>query len=298
MMYRKLPCILLLVVISLCVMPKRCFAKTETFVLWQLPSQTGGQMNSYVMQTVNGKVIVIDGGYEGDAPYLKGFLAAIGNHVDMWFVSHQHTDHIDALTAILKNPGDLKIDKIYGSILDTQWIKAYEAEECLKTTVDFNEALKAAQKELTELTLGQVIKIDKITIEVLGIKNPEILVDDNILNNSSVVMRVWDTHKSILFTGDLGAEGGQKLMKGPYRNRLKSDYVQMAHHGQNGVDEDFYKAVSPKYCIWPTPLWLWDNNSGKGKGSGTWKTLEVRCWMDKLNVQKHYRLFDGLITIR
>jgi beta-lactamase superfamily II metal-dependent hydrolase len=294
-MCRKQTLSLLLIVAGIFVISEHCFARTKTFVLWQLPSQTGGQMNSYVMQTVNGKVIVIDGGFTEDAPYLGFFLGSLGNKVDIWFISHQHEDHINALTAILKNPGDLKINKIYGSMLDEQWIKAHE-QGSLKTAADFNDVLQKAQRQVTELALGQIIKFDGITIEIFGVKNPEIV--NNGINNSSLVMRVWDAQKSVLFTGDLGVEGGQKLMNSQYRSRLKSDYVQMAHHGQNGVDEDFYKAVSPKYCIWPAPLWLWENNNGGGKDSGQWKTLEVRGWMDKLKIKKHYHLFDGLVTIR
>lgn len=99
--------------------------------------------------------------------------------------------------------------------------------------------------------------------------------------------------KSILFLGDLGVEGGEKLLASPYRNRLKADYVQMAHHGQTGVSEEFYKTVNPKFCLWPTPDWLWDNKKGKGP----WKTLEVRAWMDKLDIEKHYVAKDGLQRI-
>lgn len=40
------------------------------FTLWQLPPQTGTQMNCYILRTQSGKVIVIDGGNAGDAPYL------------------------------------------------------------------------------------------------------------------------------------------------------------------------------------------------------------------------------------
>ena len=83
-------------------------------------------------------------------------------------------------------------------------------------------------------------------------------------------------------------------MKTPYAKRLASDYVQMAHHGQNGVDKDFYKAVAAKYALWPTPRWLWDVDSGKGKGSGPWKTLEVRAWMKELGIEKNYVSADGL----
>ena len=292
MLNRKLAILIFLSITGL--LSGDCYSKTETFVLWQLPSQTGNQMNSYVMQTVNGRVMVIDGGYAGDADYLKGFLAALGNQIDIWFVSHLHHDHIEALMTILKNPGDLKINKIYGSMLDEQWINVH-ARDYFPLAIDFKGTLQKAQKEVIELTLGQIIKIDGITIEIFGIKNPEIT--NRSINNSSVVMRVWDSKKSILFTGDLGLEGGNKLLNSKYKDRLKSDYVQMSHHGTDGVSEDFYKTVSPKYCIWPTPLWLWDNNDGSGKGKGPWETKEVRGWIDKLNIQKHYMLFDGLQKI-
>ena len=31
---------------------------------------------------------VMDGGVKEETPYLRGFLAALGNQVDVWFVSH------------------------------------------------------------------------------------------------------------------------------------------------------------------------------------------------------------------
>ena len=72
------------------------------FILWQLPPQTHTQMNSYILKTSGGSVIVIDGGCTGDAPYIRGFLGALGNHVHAWFISHSHFDHVDALIDILK----------------------------------------------------------------------------------------------------------------------------------------------------------------------------------------------------
>lgn len=265
-----------------------------TFVFWMLPTQTGSQMASYVLRTINGKVIVIDGGNTQDADYLKGFLAALGNKVDMWFISHQHLDHFNALAAILNNPGDLKIETIYGSLLDVEAIEEHD-NLYYEDAINFNEALDKAGKQVTELALGQILEIDGITIRILGIKNPEIT--SNFINNSSVAMRVWDNHKSILFTGDLGVQGGRKLVASDYAKYLESDYVEMSHHGQAGVTKDFYEEVNAKYAIWPTPLWLWDNDNGGGKDSGPWGTLEVRQWMEELGIQKHYRLFDGLNRI-
>jgi hypothetical protein len=264
------------------------------FVLWQLPSATPSQMNSYVLQTQAGKVVVIDGGTTGDASYLKGFLAALGNRVDIWFISHPHGDHVGALTEILKKPGDLAIGDIYGSIPDEQWVEKYESGTTA-TVRAFNEALRESKRKVIEQNPGDILELDGITFHVLAVKNPEITA--NAINNSSVVMKVTDSRKTVLFTGDLGAEGGRKLMAGAYRKYLRSDYVQMAHHGQNGVDKDFYKEVRPRYCLWPTPKWLWDNDNGGGGGSGPWLTLEVRQWMKELNVEKNYVMMDGLAVI-
>lgn len=35
---------------------------------------------------------------------------------------------------------------------------------------------------------------------------------------------------------------------------LKCDIVQVAHHGQNGVGYEVYKALRPSVALWPTPV--------------------------------------------
>jgi hypothetical protein len=112
-----------------------------------------------------------------------------------------------------------------------------------------------------------------------------------------VVLRLADKRKSILLTADLGEEAGEKLLAGPFAERVRVNYMQMAHHGQNGVTEAFYQHAQPTRCLWPTPKWLWDNDSGDGPGSGPWRTLEVRAWMEKLPIERHYRMFEGLHEI-
>ncbi len=269
-------------------------SKRKTFTLWQLPPRTPTQNMAYVIRTINGKIIVVDGGNHGDAEYLQGFLAPLGNHVHAWFISHAHSDHVDALIKILNNPGYLQIDHVYGSLNDEAWVKKNEPQY-VETTKKIYQALKKYRLELTELSQKQIMEIDGLKIQILGVKNPEI--KSNAINNSSIIFRISDNHKSVLFTGDMGVQGGQKLLKSELGNQLESDYIQMAHHGQNGVDEDFYKAVKPRFCLWPTPAWLWNNDIGKGINSGTWQTLIVRDWMDRLKVERHYLSAEGLIQI-
>lgn len=267
-----------------------------SFTLWQLPPQTGTQMMSYVLRTCGGKTIVIDGGTAGDATYLRGFLAALGNRVDAWFITHPHSDHVDALTEILSRPQELQLRAIYASMPDEPWVVqcAQEPDEAL-TVHKFNQALEKARKSVDDLKLGRLLVFDTLNVEVLGIRNPEITV--NALNNSSAVLKVWDGTKAVLFLGDLGLEGGQKLLRGPYREKLKADYVQMAHHGQRGVGKPVYEIIRPSACLWPTPRWLWENDAGRGKGSGPWRTLEVRAWMDELSIKRHYVSAEGLFRI-
>ena len=271
-------------------------AAPETFTLWQLPNQTSVQMMSYVVQTPKGSLLVIDGGNAGDAPCLRELILNHGGNVTAWIITHVHSDHVNALTEILKDPGAITIGTLYGSIPGREWVAAH-AGEVEQTEYDaFMAALAQSGRQVSELSIGQRLTFDSVNILVLGIKNPEITA--NPINNSSIAFRLWDATKSMLFTGDLGPEGGEKLLNSDQARHLPADYVQMAHHGQKGVSEAFYAAVNPSFCLWPTPKWLWDNDNGGGPGSGPWKTLEVRAWMDKLAIKRHYCMHEGLHEIR
>ena len=94
------------------------------FTLWQLASQVNTIGNSYVLLTDNGRVVVMDGGVAEETSYLRGFLAALGNEVEAWFISHPHADHMGALREILKAPGDVRVKRIYHSRFSESLIDA------------------------------------------------------------------------------------------------------------------------------------------------------------------------------
>lgn len=267
----------------------------DTFTLWQLPEQTPTQMMSYVIQTVNGQVIVVDGGNTGDAAYLKGFIAALGNKVDVWFISHMHSDHVDALTEILSHEKRPEVQEVLTSLPDTAWLEEHGGGAA-DSMANMMAALEREEIPVRDLELGETFEIDGIQVKVLGVVNPEITA--NAVNNSSMVWRMWDEHKSVLFTGDIGEEAGDKLLDTPYAEDLPSDIVQMSHHGQVGASKAFYAVVDAQYALWPTPDWLWFVDNGGGVGSGPWKTLEVREWMEDLGIEENYVSKDGLHKIR
>ena len=65
----------------------------------------------------------------------------------------------------------------------------------------------------------------------------------------------------------------------------------MAHHGQNGVDENVYAVISPKIALWPTPEWLWTNLNG----TGSYKTLVTREWMQRMGCVNYVTAYGDVV---
>lgn len=263
--------------------------------LIQLSPQTKGQMMGYIIKTKNDKMIVIDGGLGEDAKNLLKYIQNHDNKVDYWFLTHNHNDHAGAFVEIMKSD-DVQVDNIYVSLNEKEWYQVNEP-----TRAEFSEALidtlneEKIKDKVKSPELNEIINIDDINVEILGIRNPEFT--ENPGNEQSMVIK-FDTGKTkLLILGDTGEKSSEKLLLNQ-KDKLKSDIVQMAHHGQAGATEELYKAVNPTICLWPTPEWLWNNDNGNGYGSGNWKTLEVRKWIDNIGVRENYVEKDGDIILK
>lgn len=284
---------LILLLAALCI-ALGCEAK-KTFTLWQLESQVNTNMNSYVIRTHSGKIIVMDGGDEVEKDYLRGFIDALGGKVDAWFVSHPHNDHMGALKVLLENSNGLKIDKIYHSRFTDKLIDTEEKKWADYTRTFYSLLDSAKETEVVDCHCGDEFEIDGIQFKILAEKNPEIL--GNGYNNSSMVIKMWDKHKSFIFLGDLGVEAGDKLLASEYAADLECDYLQLAHHGNWAVKKNFYEKVKFRACLWPSPSWLYNNDAGKGFNTAHFESVIVRGWMDELGIKEHYVSCMGLAKI-
>ena len=258
--------------------------KKSGFTLWQIPSHSNTIGNSYVFQTAKGKVIVMDGGFPEEANTLRGFIGALGNEVEAWFISHPHNDHMGALTEILKNPQEMKIKHIYHSRI-SKTVQAAEGSYS-PSCQEFYDLLDKTTIPVTDIrTPGDVFSYDDMKLKVLSVANE---ITTNAYNNSSMIMRVWDKKKTIVFLGDAGIECGNLALNGPFRDDLDCEYLQMAHHGQNGCDKHFYQSIKFRVCLWSTPSWVWNNDQGKGFNTGILKTVETRTWMKEIGIKEHH----------
>lgn len=257
----------------------------SAFTMWQMPSHNNDIGNSYVFRTRRGRLIVMDGGKPVESYFLRGFLGALGGEVEAWFISHPHDDHMGALSDILRNPQELRIKAIYHSRMPEAVIKG--EPQCEAPCREFYARLEAAQGiEVTDIQqAGHTYSWDGMNLQILSVAND---FTTNPYNNSSMIMRVWDQRKSITFLGDAGIECGDKALHGPYGHLLDCDYLQMAHHGQNGCSEQFYQSVKFRACLWPTPIWVWNNDQGKGFNTGILKTCDTRLWIDRLGIKEHH----------
>jgi len=260
------------------------------FSMMQISSTRDTICCSYLFRTAGGKVIMVDGGFEFEADNLRQKISEAGGTVDIWFITHPHQDHMGAFSEILRDKRGIAIRKVVYSRCTDEVLKA-------ETWAPQNETdAKRYYKILSEVTEGTDIldlhttggrfDIDGIGIKVLGVANPDFLNES--YNNNSMIIKFWDDSKSVLILGDAYKECGERVLAS-YPEWLDCDYIQMAHHGQNGCTRHFYDTVKFRACCWPTPSWVWDPDP-----KYTWiNTPEVRQWIKEKGItENHVSCFE------
>ena len=242
-------------------------------------------------------MIIVDGGYGSDADLVYSYIEKYGNgKVDYWFVSHPHEDHCGALVELLNSDKDFRIDNLCYHILSLEYYERTDKRgfEFEKKFYSILTNSKIANHIVCEK--DQVIEIDNIKCDIIRVANPEIETTEG-GNESSMVFKLTatDVGKSMIFLGDIYTQASKEIMERP--ELLKSDAVQMAHHGQNGAPKDVYNAIYPEICFFSASEKLYNNDNGGGYNSGRWKSIVVRDWMEEIGA-KPVKAFEGDQTYR
>ena len=203
-----------------------------------------GQGDSTLIQTIEGKNILIDGGGSefgsfdvGESILLPYLLDRRITTIDYLMISHFDSDHIGGVFAILEN---LKVKNIIIS-------KQGETSENLKK---FYEITNNKGIRTIIVKKGEIVEIDKYShFEILFPEDN--LIEDNILNNNSIVARFNSLDFSILFTGDI-EEIAEKRLCELYSgtDKLEAFVLKVAHHGsKTSSTEEFLELVKPKIAL-------------------------------------------------
>lgn len=240
------------------------------------------QTMGYVVVADSGEVLVIDGGHDGNGDELKRIVKSLGGNIDLWLITHPHSDHFRAPIEVIKNPEGITYKAIGSTRLPDDWANALTCDD-KDEVLEWNSFCTTLDHRLFEIKEGQSCQLGSMTVEVLADANPDITT--NPINNQSCVFKITEGDFSFLILGDLGTAASDRLMASG--KDITATAVQLSHHGQGGVNEEFYKAVSPKFAFWATPLWLWNNEAYLGDGkpdTGPFTTRQTQKWMENLGV--------------
>ena len=266
-------------------------------------------MMGFVLVTKADNVIVIDGGRKEDMPLLKKYIA--GRHICAWILTHPHNDHISGFISEFKKNrlADFDIEKLYYRFPPYHELKGkvdvpnleYFNRELDEMLLEFTEIEPELSNISHVVTQGEKITVDECTLDFIYAYHDGLY--SNLMNDASLVFSIKTENKKVLFLGDLGPEGGDVLYE-ESRHLLKSDIVQMAHHGHMNVGMEVYAEIMPEACLWCCPDWLYNEceippyledreRLRKMQRERMYGTAITRRWMDILGVKTHYVTKDG-----
>ena len=261
-------------------------------VLYQIAADQNMLQNCYLIKTRHDKYILIDGGGAGstNTNYLANTLRELTGttqiEIEAWFLSHMHDDHVTEFVLLSQHPrAKVTVNNVYMNFPSREFMNTSEQGRFGYLYDDIQGAydhfIGEGEFEKTNgktAFTGDVFDIDGVKIEILMTVTDE--ETESNINDTSMIFKVTIEGQTILFLGDAYIPEGNRLLA-QYGEDLKCDIVQMAHHGQNGVTKEVYAAIDPTLCLWPTPIWVFENNSG------IYQTDEVRSWMADMGVKYH-----------
>jgi beta-lactamase superfamily II metal-dependent hydrolase len=221
-------------------------------------------MSFYTIYNPTKGLIVIDGGWTEDEVYVTDIIQSLGGKVDAWIISHPHPDHVGAFNAIYPRQKELGvvIEEIYT-------VKLPSPEECLAVASWDNADAYVAflsldLPDVIYLNTGDVLRICGLDFEIFSAFDEQVRKKSkDYINDGSLMFKVYGETQEFLFCSDVGKKMTKHIIKNVGEEKLASDYIQMGHHGNGGLKENFYRLVSPSIAFFDSPDWLLYDETGK-----------------------------------
>jgi competence protein ComEC len=204
-------------------------------ILIQLPHNTGnilidtGGTISFKTDVWKQKNKKFEVGKDVVVPFLKSKGI---RKLDLLVLTHGDQDHMGGVMAVLNN---LKVEQI---------LLPYVATEQGSMENNLSELAKSKGVKVSYVYEGLVWRIDANQFSILGPEKGYV----GEKNDGSIILHAKIAGTNWLFTGDLGKEGEERVVK-TYPHMLV-DVLKVGHHGsRHSTSLEFIEQYSPKYSI-------------------------------------------------
>lgn len=211
---------------------------------------------SIIYQLKDGSFMVYDGGCPSVGELLYKTLKELSGGdvcVSTWVMTHAHGDHFGALNYMLQNGlTDITVKEIWFNPADGI------GESLIKKWAEY-----LPDTPVRSFKLGEKAKVGEIDVQVICTPDKLLEYDPNAFavtdgsNNAGIVTKLTIGTKTVLMSGDIGPIGWNYMMEHKAEYPLKSDYLQIPHHGvHNSGTDEAYAEVDPEYLVIPAGLSL------------------------------------------
>ena len=216
-----------------------------------------------LMHLPNGKFIIFDGGFPR-YDKLYGLLNEISTNGEKiviagWFISHPHGDHQDAVTNFIKKHAhSVDVENIFYNYAPSSVYEGTTQEKNsggLKgVTDDLNNGISSNFSRTTKVIkphTGQIYKFGSVSAEILYTVEDILPSKLDYVNSSSLVVRFTIAGQTILALAD-ATHTVSTILQNTYGSYLKSDIVQLAHHGIYPGHASLYTKINAPVLLWPS----------------------------------------------
>lgn len=195
-----------------------------------------GKADAFVMFAGTNNAVIVDCGKQKDGDDILDLLKEHGiDHVSALIVTHFDKDHVGGADEVINGTD---VEKIYTT---------YETKDSKQVT-EFKEAMELNNKTPVVVREYTSFEVDGTTYEILPPYKESYGDEDNESNNSSLLVKVTCSDRSMLFTGDVENERLSELIDSDYD--LKCDILKIPHHGRKEkLTEQFIKKTAPRYAV-------------------------------------------------
>ena len=222
----------------------------------------GGLGMSYAIQLKDYSFILIDGGTGAadNVNMLYNYMVdktpeGAKPRIACWIFTHADPDHIGAPQEFLKKySSQVDLETVMWNFPDCSIQNTSQSDEKIGASISEleNQVKKVVGVKTYTAHTGQRFYFKGVEIEVLFTEEDLYPRMPANYNDTSLMMRfVFESGKTFMILAD-STHYTSKQLAASYGVYLKSDILQLAHHGLIGGDKQLYEYIDPAICFWAT----------------------------------------------